>query len=152
MAAGLSEILLTPASSGLDRPNAASPCTPLDLDVILPLIDLPKSVRQQIGETYKRFPACGSASQTSIETRIEDQRLSCRIANCPKIPHRMVAQERVRKVPNFARKGELPDKGMWNVVVVGNWGQLLQSSYTLHQNAAVRIPNIANWPPIRRIR
>jgi hypothetical protein len=75
-------------------------------------LPLPKSVRQQIRETYESFPACGSASQTSIETRIEDQGLSCGIANCPKIPHRIAAQERLRKVPNFARKGELPDEVM----------------------------------------
>ena len=29
---------------------------------------------------------------------------------------------------------------------------LLQSSYTPHQNAAVRIPNVPNWPLTRRIR
>jgi hypothetical protein len=75
-------------------------------------LPLPKSVRQQIRETYESFPACGSASQPSIETRIEDQGLSCGIANCPKIPHRIAAQERLRKVPNFARKGELPDEVM----------------------------------------
>src|SRR5712664_572793 len=73
---------------------------------------LPKPVRQQISKTYKRFPARGCAGQASVETRIEDECFSGRIAYCPKIPRRLAAQERLRKVPNFARKGELPDKAM----------------------------------------
>ena len=43
-----------------------------------------------------------------LKPAIENQGLSCGIANRPKVPHRMAAQERLRKVPNFARKGELP--------------------------------------------
>ena len=32
-----------------------------------------------------------------------------------------------------------------------SWEQLLQSSYTLHQNVAVRIQNVANWPLTDRL-
>ena len=38
------------------------------------------------------------------------------------------------------------------VVAVGKLAALLQSSYTLHQNAAVRVQSVANWPLTRRIR
>jgi integrase len=38
------------------------------------------------------------------------------------------------------------------VVPWENWRALLQFCYTLHQNAAVRIATVANWPLTRRIR
>ena len=73
---------------------------------------LPETVRKQIREADKRLPARGSAGQPSIETCIEDERFPGRIADRPKIPNGMAAQERLREVPDLTRKRELPNDGM----------------------------------------
>jgi hypothetical protein len=54
----------------------------------------------------------GGTCKPSIETTIEHEIFSRRVAHCPEIPDRIAAKERLGEAPDFARKGELPGNGM----------------------------------------
>jgi hypothetical protein len=81
---------------------------PLGPDVIAVQSSLPKAVWQQIGEAHKRLPACRGVGQPSIETSIEYEVFSCRVAQGPKISNSVAAKEGLCEVPDFTRQGELP--------------------------------------------
>src|ERR1700747_2908323 len=49
------------------------------------LLNLPKTMRQQIGEPHEPLPTCGCPCQPMIEASIKDERFPCRIAESPKI-------------------------------------------------------------------
>jgi len=84
------------------------------MDTFCDCFALPKSVRKQISEAREYLPVLGSVSQPSVETGIEDERLTRCVAHRPKIPDGMAAKEWLRKVPNFTRERKLPDHVMRN--------------------------------------
>jgi hypothetical protein len=49
------------------------------------LLNLPKTMRQQIGKPHEPLPTCGCPCQPMIEACIKDERFPCRIAEGPKI-------------------------------------------------------------------
>ena len=75
-------------------------------------VSLPKPVRQQIREAHERLPARRSVGQPSIETGVEDEIFSRRVAHGPKTSYGVAAEEGLCEVPDFTRKRELPDDRM----------------------------------------
>lgn len=73
-----------------------------------------RSIRAQVGKAHKSPPTGGGLGSTSVETRIEDQCLSRRIAYRQEVADGMTTKKRLRKAPNLTRKRELANDMMRN--------------------------------------
>jgi hypothetical protein len=62
---------------------------------------------EKVGEPHDLFPLCRSPSQSVIEADIENECLSRRVTNSPKIADLIATKKGLRKVPDFPGQREV---------------------------------------------